>query len=166
MSIESRLSEYYQKIARSVSDMIPDTWNIFYLSIELNDEGGGTAYFFYGLDGADDELCLSHNIPKDYDMNQSDYLSSLRKLLEVGKNMRQVFIEEEQKAWYTFAMIVTSQGKMKAEFGYTNWLKSDYPNYELMDYFVYKYIDKKYLNANQWGKMEEIKMYDETSNHA
>jgi hypothetical protein len=37
---------------------------------------------------------------------------------------------------------------------------------ELMDYFVYKYIGKKYLNSNRWGKMEEIKMYDETSSRA
>jgi hypothetical protein len=90
-------------------------------------------------------------------------MSALRELLEMGKSMRQIFVEEDQKAWYAFTMIVTSKGKMNAEYGYTDWLNSEYPNYELMDYFIYRHIDKNNLSSDKWARMEEIMLYDEAN---
>lgn len=43
---ESKLNEYYQKIAQTVNEMIPEEWSKVILYGEVN-EGPGTAFFFY-----------------------------------------------------------------------------------------------------------------------
>lgn len=43
---ESKLNEYYQKIAQTVNEMIPEEWSKVILYGEIN-EGTGTAFFFY-----------------------------------------------------------------------------------------------------------------------
>ncbi|MGG0251712.1 immunity protein YezG family protein [Peribacillus frigoritolerans] len=43
---ESKLNEYYLKIAQTVNEMIPEEWSKVILYGEVN-EGTGTAFFFY-----------------------------------------------------------------------------------------------------------------------
>ncbi|MDR0412713.1 MAG: antitoxin YezG family protein [Dysgonamonadaceae bacterium] len=158
-SLESTLSDFYRRAAERVNALIPVEWDIFYLSIEPTDEGGGVAYFFYKSAEAGDKLFLSHNLPKEHNVNQGDYLKAMWDLLVLAQDVRRSFADAGQAVWYTFYMTLTAQGKMNAEFGYTNWPQSDIPDYELMDYFIYKRIGKEYLEPEKWAKAEEIDAY-------
>jgi uncharacterized protein (TIGR01741 family) len=165
MSFEAKLRELYQQIARQVNDMIPVQWETFFLIAEENDDGGSVD-FHYTIPEYKDKLFYSNSIPKDHGIDANDYHRVLFDLIDLVVSLRKAFVDDGQAAWYTFVMIVTAGGKMHAEFGYTNWQKSEYHSTELTNYFIYKHIDKKYLPPDKWSKMEEIAQYDKTHNGA
>ena len=160
MSFEERLGELYTKIAQMVNNMIPLQWETFFLNARLSDGGWATVYFYYRKPNSNGELLYSGNIPTDHNIKHTAYTMVLLDLIKLVQELRQAFIDEDQDAWYSFAMTVSSQGKMDAEFGYVDWQQSEYQEDELMNYHIYKHIDKKYIDSTEWVKMEEMVQYE------
>ena len=160
MSIESKLSVSYKAIAAQVSSMIPVAWDIFYLHSDISDESG-SVYFYYKKTGDSENLYYSQNILKDIGIDKRTFNLVLYDLLKLLQKMRNTFIEESVPEWYTFSMSVTAKGKMKADFGYISWQKSEFSSTELRQYFVYKFIGKEYSDSSLLDKMEEMSLYEE-----
>ncbi|MCU4779565.1 antitoxin YezG family protein, partial [Bacillus cereus] len=75
--------------------------------------------------------------------------------------LQEIFIKNNQEPWYSFDMIVTSEGKVKIYYGYTKWYQSTFGSNDRVDYFEYKYLGKKPSNENERRKFEEMKEYEE-----
>jgi hypothetical protein len=143
--------------------MILADWEVFYLNADFDDNGDGGAYFYYTKQGNDDKLFYSNSIPEEFDIDRNAYMLVLNDLFDLLRELRKAFLSEGVPAWSTFSMSATSQGKMKAEFGYVDWEKSKYYTSDLMHYFIYKFINKKYVNSKLWTKMDEMAKYENSN---
>ncbi|MDQ7864190.1 DUF600 family protein [Peribacillus frigoritolerans] len=82
---ESKLNEYYQKIAQTVNEMIPEEWSKVILYGEVN-EGTGTVFFFY-QSNINDKLIYSHDIPELHSISRIEYRDTWQRLIKVLKRI-------------------------------------------------------------------------------
>ncbi|MEF2094273.1 immunity protein YezG family protein [Bacillus sp. CFBP9009] len=92
---ESKLNEYYQKIAQTVNEMIPEEWSKVILYGEVT-EGTGTAFFFY-QSNITDKLIYSHDIPELHCISRIEYRDTWRRLIKVLKELSDEFKNNNQE---------------------------------------------------------------------
>ncbi|MBC1891426.1 immunity protein YezG family protein [Listeria booriae] len=158
MEFEKKLNTIYQKIAQKISDMIPDSWEKFYFNGEVKDGDGGV-YFFFQVDSLGENI-YSHYIPKIYGIEKSEYNKSLHDLFLLTKELQQVFIDNNQEAWFSVNMIVSSEGKLKVHFDYTDWTKTEYGPSTRVEYFLYKFAQVLPSNEADLAKLREMEKYE------
>ncbi len=131
MSFENELNKLYRKIAEKINDMIPVEWEEFYFNGEVKDGEGGVHFFYTTLDEKQ-EYKYSHYIPRMYNVDRKIYNQFLHELFDLTVQLQQVFIDNQQEAWFSVTMIVNGEGKLTVRFSYVNWNDSEFgPSDEL-----------------------------------
>ena len=157
---ELELNKIYQNIAQKINDTIPVEWDIFYFNAEIHNQEGGVLFFFNTPDRLD-EYIYSHDIPDVFNVTEKEYDKKYDELFHLSIELQEIFIKNNQEPWYSFDMIVTSEGKVKIHYGYTKWYQSTFGPSDRVNYFEYKYLGKKPSNENERRKFEEMKEYEE-----
>lgn len=158
--LEEELNKIYRKIAETINDTIPVTWGTFYFNAEIDKREGGI-FFFFNTPNNLDEYVFSHDLPDIFHLNEKEYDENYNKLFRLSVNLQEKFLEYDQEPWYSFDMNVTSEGKLKVHFGYTQWNKSDFGPSDRIDYFEYKYLKKVSNNRAEKIKFEKMREYEE-----
>ncbi|GAB6255102.1 MULTISPECIES: immunity protein YezG family protein [Peribacillus] len=120
---ESKLNEYYQKIAQTVNEMIPEGWSKVILYGEVN-EGTGTAFFFY-QSNINDKLIYSHDIPELHSISRIEYRDTWRRLIKVLKELSDEFKDNNQEQWTNLTFTLESTGKFKVDYDYEDLSDAD-----------------------------------------
>ncbi|WP_255292372.1 immunity protein YezG family protein [Bacillus thuringiensis] len=137
MSFENELNKLYRKIAEKINDMIPVEWEEFYFNGEVKDGEGGV-YFFYTTLDEKQEYKYSHYIPRMYNVDRKIYNQFLHELFDLTVQLQQVFIDNQQEAWFSVTMIVNGEGKLTVRFSYVNWNDSEFGPSDRIEYFDVK----------------------------
>ncbi|EJR97922.1 immunity protein YezG family protein [Bacillus mycoides] len=160
MSFENELNEFYPKIAEKINEMIPAEWEEFYFNGEVKDGEGGV-YFFYTTLDEKQEYKYSHYIPRMYNVDRKIYNQLLHELFDLTAQLQQVFIDNQQEAWFSVTMIVNGEGKLKVRFNYVNWNDSEFGPSDRIEYFEYKYLKRELTDENDKELMERMQKYEE-----
>ncbi|MEK4069517.1 antitoxin YezG family protein [Peribacillus sp. FSL R5-0717] len=120
---ESKLNEYYLKIAQTVNGMIPEEWSKVILYGEVN-EGTGTAFFFY-QPIINDKLIYSHDIPELHSISRIEYRETWRRLIKVLKELLDEFKDNNQEQWTNLSFTLESTGKFKVDYDYEDLSDAD-----------------------------------------
>ena len=158
MSFENELNKLYRKIAEKINDMIPVEWEEFYFNGEVKDGEGGV-YFFYTTLDEKQEYKYSHYIPRMYNVDRKIYNQFLHELFDLTVQLQQVFIDNQQEAWFSVTMIVNGEGKLTVRFSYVNWNDSEFGPSDRIEYFEYKYLNRELtdeIDKRTDGKNEKV----------
>ncbi|HDR7354326.1 TPA: DUF600 family protein [Bacillus wiedmannii] len=160
MSFENELNKLYRKIAEKINDMIPVEWEEFYFNGEVKDGEGGV-YFFYTTLDEKQEYKYSHYIPRMYNVDRKIYNQFLHELFDLTVQLQQVFIDNQQEAWFAVTMIVNGEGKLTVRFSYVNWNDSEFGPSDRIEYFEYKYLNRELTDEIDKELMARMKKYEE-----
>lgn len=160
MSFENELNKLYRKIAEKINDMIPVEWEEFYFNGEVKDGEGGV-YFFYTTLDEKQEYKYSHYIPRMYNIDRKIYNQFLHELFDLTVQLQQVFIDNQQEAWFSVTMIVNGEGKLTVRFSYVNWNDSEFGPSDRIEYFEYKYLNRELTDEIDKELMARMKKYEE-----
>lgn len=160
MSFENELNKLYRKIAEKINDMIPVEWEEFYVNGEVKDGEGGV-YFFYTTLDEKQEYKYSHYIPRMYNVDRKIYNQFLHELFDLTVQLQQVFIDNQQEAWFSVTMIVNGEGKLTVRFSYVNWNDSEFGPSDRIEYFEYKYLNRELTDEIDKELMARMKKYEE-----
>jgi len=160
MSFENELNKLYRKIAEKINDMIPVEWEEFYFNGEVKDGEGGV-YFFYTTLDEKQEYKYSHYIPRMYNVDRKIYNQFLHELFDLTVQLQQVFIDNQQEAWFSITMIVNGEGKLTVRFSYVNWNDSEFGPSDRIEYFEYKYLNRELTDEIGKELMARMKKYEE-----
>ncbi|PFX85858.1 immunity protein YezG family protein [Bacillus toyonensis] len=160
MSFENELNKLYRKIAEKINDMIPVEWEEFYFNGEVKDGEGGV-YFFYTTLDEKQEYKYSHYIPRMYNVDRKIYNQFLHELFDLTVQLQQVFIDNQQEAWFSVTMIVNGEGKLTVRFSYVNWNDSEFGPSDRIFYFEYKYLNRELTDEIDKELMARMKKYEE-----
>ncbi|MDZ4485314.1 DUF600 family protein [Bacillus cereus] len=160
MSFENELNKLYRKIAEKINDMIPVEWEEFYFNGEVKDGEGGV-YFFYTTLDEKQEYKYSHYIPRMYNVDRKIYNQFLHELFDLTVQLQQVFIDNQQEAWFSVTMIVNGEGKSTVRFSYVNWNDSEFGPSDRIEYFEYKYLNRELTDEIDKELMARMKKYEE-----
>ncbi|AFU13826.1 TIGR01741 family protein [Bacillus thuringiensis] len=160
MSFENELNKLYRKIAEKINDMIPVEWEEFYFNGEVKDGEGGV-YFFYTTLDEKQEYKYSHYIPRMYNVDRKIYNQFLHELFDLTVQLQQVFIDNQQEAWFSVTMIVNGEGKLTVRFSYVNWNDSEFGPSDRIEYFEYKYLNRELTDEIDKELMARMKKYEE-----
>ncbi|MCM3255504.1 immunity protein YezG family protein [Priestia aryabhattai] len=165
MSFEQQLNTIYQKIGQKVNDIIPVDWEEFYFNGEVENGEGGVFFFFKEKDKAN-EYIYSHDIPDSYSfVEEREYHQEIHELFKLVNDLQEVFIKNNQEKWFSINMIVNAQGQLKIDFCCNNWNLSDFGPSSRIDYFKYKYLNKKPTNNEEKKLMEQMKNFEKTTSY-
>ncbi|WP_160724831.1 immunity protein YezG family protein [Bacillus sp. USDA818B3_A] len=162
MSFEQKLNKLYQQIAQYIVDMIPVDWCEFYFNGEVMGKEGGV-FFFFTPKAELEKAVFSHFIPKVYGVDKRLYNRELHELFKLTHELQKVFIDNNQKPWFSVTMIVNESGKLSVMFDYTNWTNSDFGPSARIKYFEYKYISQD-KNGHDLELIERMKEYEKANN--
>lgn len=160
MSFENELNKLYRKIAEKINDMIPVEWEEIYFNGEVKDGEGGV-YFFYTTLDEKQEYKYSHYIPRMYNVDRKIYNQFLHELFDLTVQLQQVFIDNQQEAWFSVTMIVNGEGKLTVRFSYVNWNDSEFGPSDRIEYFEYKYLNRELTDEIDKELMARMKKYEE-----
>ncbi|MFF2342695.1 immunity protein YezG family protein [Bacillus mycoides] len=160
MPFENELNKLYRKIAEKINDLIPVEWEEFYFNGEVKDGEGGV-YFFYTTLDAKQEYQYSHYIPRMYNVDRKIYNQFLHELFDLTVQLQQVFIDNQQEAWFSVTMIVNGEGKLKVRFSYVNWNDSEFGPSDRIEYFEYKYLNRELTDEIDKELMARMEKFEE-----
>ncbi|WP_412059624.1 immunity protein YezG family protein [Metabacillus idriensis] len=160
IEFEQYLNSLYQQIAQQINDMIPVEWDEIYFNGEVKDGEGGV-YFFFSTPDDKGVYKYSHFIPRLYDVDKRMYNKFLHELFELTDKLQKVFINNDQEPWFSVTMIVNSEGKLKVHFDYINWTKSEFGPSDRVEYFQYKYFDRKSEHEKNRELINKMQQYEE-----
>jgi len=136
--LEKEMNKLYREIAETVNEMIPEKWEKFFFNAQISETGGGT-YFFYNTPG-NRQCFYSVKIPFNYAIDKEEFKRNKRKLFELSDKLRNVFQDNQQELWYSFTMILNSNGDFKIHYDYTNWFDTEYSFSDQMIIWKNKYL--------------------------
>ena len=176
------MKDKYEKIQTCLFDLIPEKWEEIYLYASIIDLPGdtqtGEMYFYYLPKGLLKKKPVNvYEVPKRFNINESEYLKLVDVLYQTIKELRQDFIETEQEIW-TNITISIAHCRFKIEFRYDKISQEEYASYVRHVIWRYKYLHlggeikeerkilEKYLDKDE-GKKEEYQsgMYLKTINN-
>ena len=160
MSFENELNKLYREIAEKINDMIPVEWEEFYFNGEVKGGEGGV-YFFYTTLDEKKEYKYSHYIPRMYNVDRKAYNQFLHELFDLTVQLQQVFIDNQQEAWFSVTMIVSGEGKLTVRFSYVNWNDSEFGPSDRIEYFEYKYLNRELTDEIDKELMTRMEKYEE-----
>ena len=96
------MKDKYEKIQTCLFDLIPEKWEEIYLYASIIDLPGdtqtGEMYFYYLPKGLLKKKPVNvYEVPKRFNINESEYLKLVDVLYQTIKELRQDFIETEQE---------------------------------------------------------------------
>ena len=98
------MKDKYEKIQSYLFDLIPEKWDEIYLYASIIDRAGdvqsGEMFFYYIPKGLLKKKPVNvYEVPKRFNINESDYLKIVDDLYKIIKELRQDFIDTEQDLW-------------------------------------------------------------------
>ena len=118
-----KISELYQKIADTVTDMIPDEWtNLYFYGEVLNDS---TTAFFYYKQAKTDALLYCHYIPEVYKVSKDAYSKMLRCLYDTLRELRDEYKNNFKAVWTNFTLTMDNDGNFNMKYNYDDVLNTD-----------------------------------------
>ncbi len=138
------MKDKYEKIQTCLFDLIPEKWEEIYLyaSVIDGDEGvqTGEMYFYYLPKGLLKKKPVNvYEVPKKFNINETEYLKIVDVLYQTIKDLRQDFIDTEQDIW-TNITISIAHCRFKVEFNYDKISQEEYASYIRHVIWRYKYL--------------------------
>ena len=180
------MKDKYEKIQTCLFDLIPEKWEEIYLYAsviddEENEQTGEMFFFFFSKGLLKKKPVNVYEVPKKFNINETEYLKIVDVLYQTIKELRQDFIDTDQKLW-TNITISIAHCRFKVEFNYDKISKEEYSSYVRHVIWRYKYLHlggelkderkiiEKYLsqeNLENQAKTEEYQtgMYLKTVNN-
>lgn len=156
------MNDLYRKIAEIIDQMIPLEWDEFYFNGEMENGEGGVFFFFKPKN--EDDYVYSLDIPNNYDINSDEYNLLENKLFEVTNDLKNVFLENGQESWFSVTMKLTSEGKLKIEYDYTNWGDSNFGPSDRLEYWESKYLNNIPEDESDRIKIGRMKEFEKNNN--
>ena len=164
------MRDKYEKIQTCLFDLIPEKWEEIYLYASVVDRPGdvqtGEMYFYYLPKGLLKKKPVNvYEVPKKFNINETEYLKIVDVLYQTIKDLRQDFIDTEQDLW-TNLTISIANCRFKVEFCYNKISQEEYASYVRHVIWRYNYLHiggeikedrkilEKYLNSD---KIEKVK---------
>ncbi|MEO2211605.1 antitoxin YezG family protein [Paenibacillus amylolyticus] len=137
--MEQQMDQLYPMIAEDILSMIPsDNWNEIYLYAEILD--GSREVYFYFNTSENEEFIYSHDIPEKYRLSEKTYDNLLLELQTKFKELRQIFIDNDQEAWTNLTLTLKHPGKLKIHYDYEDVIASEVTPTQRQMIFEYKYL--------------------------
>ncbi len=169
------MRDKYEKIQNCLFDLIPERWEEIYLYASViedeNKEQTGEMYFYYFPKSLLKKKPVNvYEVPKKFNINESEYLKIVDNLYEIIKELRQDFIDTEQRLWTNITISIRSS-KFKIEFFYDKISREEYSSYVRHVIWRYNYLhlggelkeERKILNKyldNADDKKQEKEEYE------
>ena len=155
------MKEKYEKIQNCLFDLIPEKWEEIYLYasvIQEEKEQTGEMFFYYLPRSILKRKPVNvYEVPKKFNINESDYLKVVDDLYQIIKDLRQDFIDTEQRIW-TNVTISIVHCKFKIEFNYDKISSEEYSSYVRHVIWRYKYL---HLGGEQKDEKKILDKYFE-----
>ena len=179
------MRDTYEDIQNCLFELIPEKWDEIYLYASIVDRLGdvqtGEMFFYYLPKGLLKKKPVNvYEVPKKFNINESDYLKIVDILYKKIKELKQEFIDTEQELW-TNLTISIAHSRFKVEFFYNDISQEEYASYVRHVIWRYKYLHlggerkeerkilEKYLQSkyDEEEKKEEYQtgMYLKTANN-
>ncbi len=138
------MRDKYEKIQNCLFDLIPEKWEEIYLYasvIENEDkEQTGEMYFYYFPKSLLKKKPVNvYEVPKKFNINEVEYLKIVDNLYEIIKELRQDFIDTEQRLWTNITISIRSS-RFKIEFFYDQISGEEYSSYVRHVIWRYNYL--------------------------
>lgn len=138
------MKDKYEKIQNCLFDLIPEKWEEIYLYASVVDRPGsvqtGEMYFYYLPKGILKKKPVNvYEVPKKFNINETEYLKIVDVLYQTIKDLRQDFIDTEQDLW-TNLTISIAHCRFKVEFSYDKISEEEYASYVRHVIWRYKYL--------------------------
>ena len=139
------MRDKYEKIQNYLFDLIPEKWDEIYLYAsvignEKQDETTGEMFFYYFPKGLLKKKPVNvYEVPKKFNINETEYLKVVDSLYNIIKELRQDFIDTEQQLWTNFTISI-AHSRFKVEFGYEDISSEEYSSYVRHVIWRYKYL--------------------------
>ena len=169
------MRDKYEKIQSCLFDLIPEKWEEIYLYASViedeNKEQAGEMYFYYFPKSLLKKKPVNvYEVPKKFNINESEYLKVVDNLYEIIKELRQDFIDTEQRLWTNITISIRGS-KFKVEFFYDKISSEEYSSYVRHVIWRYNYLhlggelkeERKILNKyleNADNKKQEKEEYE------
>ena len=159
-----KMKKLYEEIQKKIYYMIPDKWDKVYVYASIIDRLGkvqtGELFFYYIPKGILKKNPINgYEIPSRFNIDESDYLKLVDSLYEKIKELRQEFINSEQRLWSNVTISIEDI-HFKMEYNYDDLQNSDYDSYERHIIWRYKYLGYGFEHANK-EEREILKRYFE-----
>lgn len=165
------MRDKYEKIQSCLFDLIPEKWEEIYLYASViedeNKEQTGEMYFYYFPKSLLKKKPVNvYEVPKKFNINESEYLKIVDNLYEIIKELKQDFIDTEQRLWTNITISIRSS-KFKIEFFYDKISSEEYSSYVRHVIWRYNYLHiggelkeerkilDKYLDNSENNKKEK-----------
>ncbi|MEK3919651.1 MULTISPECIES: antitoxin YezG family protein [Paenibacillus] len=137
--MEQQMDPLYPMIAEHILSMIPsDNWNEIYLYAEILDVS--REVYFYFNTSENEEFIYSHDIPEKYRLIEKTYDNLLLELQTKFKQLRQIFIDNDQETWTNLTLTLKHPGKLKIHYDYEDVIASTVTPTQRQMIFEYKYL--------------------------
>ncbi|MGE7022131.1 immunity protein YezG family protein [Solibacillus cecembensis] len=156
--MEEQMNGLYREIAMTINELIPEEWEDFYFNGEVENGEGGVFFFFKPINKHDYVYC--RDILKKYNINSEKYNKSMRSLLEITNNLKDMFLENDQEPWFSITMKLTSEGKLNIEYDYTKWRESKFGPSDRLEYWESKYLNNFPQDESDRVKIEKMKEFE------
>lgn len=165
------MKDNYEKIQTCLFDLIPEKWDEIYLYASVIDRPGdvqtGEMFFYYLPKGLLKKKPVNvYEVPKKFNINETEYLKIVDVLYQTIKELRQDFIDTEQDLW-TNLTISIANCRFKVEFCYNKISQEEYASYVRHVLWRYKYLHiggeikedrkilEKYLNQEEFKNIKK-----------
>ena len=143
LEIKKKMKAKFEKIQNCLFELIPEKWEEIYLYasvIDKSNEKNGEMYFYYIPKGILKKKPVNvYEVPKKFNINESEYLKIVDNLYEIIKKLRKDFYETNQEIW-TNITISIAHCEFKVEFFYDSISDEEYENYIRHVIWRYKYL--------------------------
>lgn len=138
------MRDKYEKIQNYLFDLIPERWEEIYLYASVieneSQDTTGEMYFYYFPKGLLKKKPVNvYEVPKKFNINETEYLKIVDNLYQIIKDLRQDFIDTEQQLWSNFTISI-AHCRFKVEYGYENISSEEYASYVRHVIWRYKYL--------------------------
>lgn len=137
--MEQQMERMYPRIAEHVISMIPDEkWLEIYLYAEILDDSREVYFYFNTFENND--FIYSHDIPEIYGVSEKTYDTLLIELQTIFDELRQIFINNDQKPWTNLTLLLKHPGKLKIYYNYEDVINSKISPTKKQMIFEYQHL--------------------------
>lgn len=138
------MKDKYEKIQTYLFDLIPEKWEEIYLYASVVDRPGdvqtGEMYFYYLPKGILKKKPVNvYEVPKKFNINETEYLKIVDKLYQTIKDLRQDFVDTEQELWTNLTLSIANC-RFKVEYYYNKISQEEYASYVRHIIWRYQYL--------------------------
>ncbi|MDI6678078.1 DUF600 family protein [Bacillus wiedmannii] len=117
------MEQLYQKIARQLNLIIPESWDKILLYSEIT-EWSNRTYFYYYPHGKETPIYSLDIEDMDY-INEEEINSQLHQLYEYLRELWDEFRNNKQEQWTNLTFELTSTGRFNIDYNYRNLENDD-----------------------------------------